>query len=90
MNKKSTVPKWLVYDWISSITVREGKKMVCRCTQSAQGKKYARMISALPEMLDFVEAFTTIEGQLVLMHADNGKEIYDNAVRICKKVRGEQ
>lgn len=47
--KRKQVP-WEVCDWISSITVREGKKMVCRCTKSEQGKNYAVMISAVPDM----------------------------------------
>ena len=52
MNEKEkfTPGPWEVFDWISSITVREGKKMVCRCTKNEQGKVYAVMIAAAPEM----------------------------------------
>ena len=43
---------WTILEWISSITVRDGKEMVCRCTQNAKGKKYAHMIAAAPEMYE--------------------------------------
>ena len=42
------------------------------------------------ELYDFVHAFTTLSGQLLLMSADNGIEIYEKAVSICKKARGEK
>lgn len=43
------------------------------------------------EMCDFIETFTTIAGQTVLlMGADNAREIYDKAVEISGKLRGEK
>ena len=44
--------KWTIHNFISSITVHDGKTMVCRCTQNEQGMKYARLIAAAPLMLE--------------------------------------
>ena len=44
-------PEWKIYEWGSSITVRdENGKMVCRCTKNELGEKYARMIVTFPKM----------------------------------------
>lgn len=51
---------------------------------------YAHLFAAAPEMYEFVKMFTSTAGQFLLSHADNGKEIYNEAVRILKKARGEE
>ena len=50
----------------------------------------AHLLLAAPDMYDFVKSFTTFAGQIILMNADNGKELYKKAVAICKKARGEE
>lgn len=42
------------------------------------------------ELLEFVRMFTTIGGQALLSQADNGKEILEEARRLCRKARGEE
>jgi len=42
------------------------------------------------ELLEFVKAFTTISGQILLSKCKNGPEIYEEAVRLCKKASGEK
>jgi len=45
-------PKWSVHEWQSCYTVRdEYGRMVCRCSLTAYGKKYAELIAKLPELL---------------------------------------
>ena len=49
--KENFTPEWKIYEWESSITVRdENGKMVCRCTKNELGEKYARMIVTFPKM----------------------------------------
>lgn len=49
MNEK---PSWTIHIFLSSITIHDEKKMVCRCNQNEQGMKYARLIAAAPEMYE--------------------------------------
>lgn len=80
---------WTMHEFLSSITIRDGKKMVCRCTQNATGKKYATLIKTAPEMRDML-AF-------LLEFVENGgnegeiRECYAPAIRdLLKKTRGEK
>ena len=42
------------------------------------------------ELYDFVNFFTTFKGQIVLKAlGENGRKIYDEAVRLTRKARGE-
>ena len=44
---------WTMHEWFSSVTIRDGKTMVCRCTANATGKKYAKFLKTAPEMHDW-------------------------------------
>jgi hypothetical protein len=48
------------------------------------------LILAAPEMYDFINFFETFAGQCYCrILGDAGQKIYDEAVKICKKARGE-
>ena len=51
----------------------------------------ARLISAAPEMYDFINYFLTVGGQSVLrlLPYDIAKKIFDEADRIIRKASGE-
>lgn len=77
------------------IGVSSTGEMIADC-QSDNKADYERvranayLMKAAPEMYEFVKMFTSTAGQILLSHADNGKEIYNEAVRILKKARGEE
>lgn len=54
------------------------------------------LIAVAPEMYDFVHFFETVAGQMILLAAQKSgmkkeaHEIYEEAVRLCKKARGEE
>ena len=51
----------------------------------------AALIAASPEMYEFVKFFTTFSGQACLRRLGKpGVEIYDSAVKLCAKARGEK
>ena len=52
----------------------------------------AALIAAAPEMYDFIHFFETFSGQAYLRIFPDaaGRKIYEDAVRLCKKARGEQ
>ena len=51
----------------------------------------AALIAAAPEMYDFIHFFETFSGQsyLRILPDAAGRKIYEDAVRLCKKARGE-
>ena len=83
-------------DYITEFGVVTGKRQTiaqCFDTGSINEEEAAAncyLIAAAPEMYEFVKMFTSAAGQFLLSHADNGKEIYNEAVRILKKARGEE
>lgn len=60
------------------------------------GMANATLIATAPEMYDFVHFFETVAGQEILLAAQKSgmkkeaHEIYEEAVRLCKKARGEE
>lgn len=52
----------------------------------------ATLIAVAPEMYDFIHFFETFAGQayLRILPDEAGKKIYEEAVRLCKKARGEK
>ena len=50
----------------------------------------ANLLAVAPEFYEFVGFFTTFAGQILLKKlGKEGREIYDEAVRLCDKARGE-
>ena len=57
----------------------------------ANAEANAALIAAAPEMYDFVQFFEKFAGQCYCRTlGEAGQKIYDEAVRICKKARGEK
>ena len=54
-------------------------------------KENAALIAAAPELYDFAHFFETFAGQCYCkILGEAGQKIYDEAVKICKKARGEE
>lgn len=56
-----------------------------------EAKANAALIAVSPEMYDFIHFFETFSGQAYLRILPDaaGRKIYEDAVRLCKKARGE-
>lgn len=52
-NKKLFVEPWTIHEFCSgTITVHTQKDFVCRCSNNEKGRKYSKLISNIPIMLD--------------------------------------
>ena len=51
---------WTIHEWQSSITIRDGKHMVCRCSNNATGRKYAKFLKIMPEMYEAIKEVVTV------------------------------
>ena len=80
-------------EWRAEITrvyLSDGRMMWIEGKNFETQEANASLIAAAPEMYEFVKMFTSTAGQFLLSHADNGKEIYSEAMRILRKARGEE
>jgi len=75
----------------------EGANYESVCEVSgAIGDPNGYLIAAAPKMYEFVHFFETVAGQVILLAAQKSgmkkeaHEIYEEAIRICKKARGEE
>ena len=60
------------------------------CAESAVINANAALISAAPEMFDFIKSLTSFGGQVLLATlGEDGLKIYDEALRILAKAKGE-
>jgi len=58
---------------------------------SEEEEANAALIAAAPELYDFAHFFETFAGQCYCkILGEAGQKIYDEAVKICKKARGEE
>ena len=84
--------KFTQEDWYIWATRGLSDRGICRiCDLSFKGESEANaaLIAAAPELYDFVKMFTSISGQILLMGADNGAEIYQKAVDLVALANGE-
>ena len=72
---------WTLHEFLSSITIRDGKKMVCRCTKNATGKKYATLIKTAPEMYELLNRLKDTLSSVPLLQGE--------IENVLKKARGE-
>lgn len=80
---------WTMHEWISSITIRDGKTMVCRCTANATGKKYAKFLKTAPEMYAVLVGVLKILDVIDFEIAIEGRDLKDVISNVLKKARGE-
>ena len=92
---KFTEGPWHVFENQPTV-VGTQEKNVCKCEldwnlQADERKANAALIAAAPEMYDFIHFFETFSGQayLRILPDESGRKIYEDAVRLCKKARGE-
>ena len=61
MSEKKTTP-WEVTEYCSgTITVRTQTDFVCRCSNNEKGRKYSKLISNIPIMLDALRKIAEME-----------------------------
>lgn len=91
MNDLFAPQPWTMLEWDTSITIRCGKEMVCRCTNNARGKQYAKAIKALPEMYACLKQIKMIlEGFGLDALKVDGVRMDEIIERALRKVRGEE
>ncbi len=97
-------PKFIRGPWnIDGLSVVDSKNHVIACCHYnwlfsddddevlANAEANAALIAAAPELYDFAHFFETFAGQCYCrILGEAGQKIYDEAVRICKKARGEK
>lgn len=97
-------PKFTKGLWnLDALSVLDSEKHAIACCQynwllsddddevMANAIANASLIAAAPEMYDFIHFFETFSGQAYLRILPDaaGRKIYEDAVRLCKKARGE-
>ena len=92
IDEKFTPAPWHVYDDGLIVDVfGEGDKRICGVDGFYTDiRPNAHLIAAAPELFEFVKFFTTVLGQISLQKASNGELIYEEAIKLCKKARGEE
>lgn len=88
-----TPDEWTIHEYDSSIVIRDGKNMVCRCSKNANGKKYARFIKTAPEMYDVLKRIVEMQKRNYGHGMDTHIELIKlakEAAQILKKARGEE
>lgn len=78
-------------DDYSYIVNPEGKEICVMDYCGGDDYNNADLIASSPELYDFVHFFETFAGQCYCkILGESGQKIYDEAVRLCKKARGEE
>lgn len=80
--EKFTPDEWTIHEYDSSIVIRDGKNMVCRCSKNAKGKKYARFIKTSQEMYALLEQLHGVLAKVPLLQ--------DEIEKVLKKALGEE
>ena len=87
--EKFTPRPWTMHEWGSSVTIRDGKTMVCRCTANATGKKYAKFLKTAPEMYAVLVGVLKILDVIGFEITIEGRDLQEVISNVLKKARGE-
>ena len=76
MSKTKNKPElWKITEYCSgTITVRTPTDFVCRCNGNEKGRKYSKLIAAIPVMLDALQKIAGMDAGLQMTNDEEGNE----------------
>ena len=77
---------WTITEYCSgTITVRTPKDFVCRCSNNEKGRKYSKLISNIPVMLDALRKIAEMEPG-TSCDTDDGCSYYTSECGTCDEM----